>query len=110
MSETKKPTPPGRQRAFNLVLAGVISQVGLLTLAVIIIAILAGLSLDNMLGTGALFTILFVVVSFPISVVGKLWIVRRAAAQIKPVNKPDPDEQEEISEEAADRGTEDQEG
>ena len=109
MSETKKPTPPGRQKAFNLVLAGVISQVGLLTLAVIIIAILAGLWLDNLLGTGALFTILLVVVSFPISVVGKLWIVRRAADQMKPVVPPDP-EQEEISEEAADRGTEDQEG
>ena len=107
MSE-KKPLPSNKKIATSLIFAGVLSQVGLLTLGVILIAILIGLWLDNIFDTKALFTIILVVLSFPISVAGKLWIVRKAAARLNSARKSAG--QGEISEEADDRGTDKKEG
>jgi F0F1-type ATP synthase assembly protein I len=53
----------------------VIAQIGLLTLAVVVVAIFGGLWLDRVLSTKPLFTILLILGSFPVS----LYIIYRVA-------------------------------
>ncbi len=90
------PTPENKtQYAFNMTLAAVSSQVGCLTLVIILGALLGGLWLDNSLGTRPMFTILLMVFSVPVTVVAMLWVVRRATAKIKPVPKDNSHFQEE---------------
>jgi len=87
MSETGKPATKSRsaQKTFNLVLAGVVSQVGCLTLIIIFVALLAGLWLDNYFGTKPVLTVVLLVGSVPFTVIGMLWVVRQATSRIKPV-------------------------
>jgi len=53
----------------------VIAQIGLLTLAIIVVAIFGGLWLDRVLSTKPLFTVLLILGSFPVS----LYIIYRVA-------------------------------
>jgi len=72
-----------RQKVFNLALASVMAQVGLLTVVVLGAALWAGLSLDAHYGTRPLWTIVLVVLSVPLTIGGMLWIVRRAGRRLE---------------------------
>jgi hypothetical protein len=61
-----KRTPPV-QSTDSLALAGVAGQAGCVTLIVVIAALVAGLWLDNQLGTRPIVTILLVLASVPVS-------------------------------------------
>ncbi len=81
------------------VLAGVVGQVGCLIVFIIFIALGAGLLLDKFLNTKAIFTVLFMVGSVPISlyltVRMSLTAVSRAQKSFK-VDKEDMEENTEI--------------
>jgi F0F1-type ATP synthase assembly protein I len=70
--------------ALNLTLAGVAGSVGCLTVLIIIIALLAGLWLDNQLHTRPTFTIILLIGSVPVTLIAMFWVVRQATARIKP--------------------------
>ncbi|NIS80691.1 MAG: hypothetical protein GTO14_10890 [Anaerolineales bacterium] len=55
------------QQALMMALLGVIGQVGCLTLVIILVALIAGLWLDNQFQTRPLFTLILVLASIPIS-------------------------------------------
>ena len=55
------------QQALMMALLGVIGQVGCLTLVIILMALIAGLWLDNQFQTRPLFTLILVLASIPIS-------------------------------------------
>jgi F0F1-type ATP synthase assembly protein I len=73
-----------RQYTLNLALAAVAGQVGFVTLAVIGVALVGGLALDNYLDTKPMFTILFMVASVPVTVILMFRIVQAATSRIKP--------------------------
>ena len=85
-----QPDHQGKERfqyALNLTLAGVAGQVGCLTLVVILVAMFAGLWLDNYLGTKPLFTILLLIGSVPVTLFLMFRVVRAATSRINPVEK-----------------------
>ncbi len=69
------------QESFKLAFK-VIAQVGVLTLAVIVGAVLGGVLLDRMLDTRPLFTVLLLLVSFPALLYIIYRVALRAVAQI----------------------------
>ncbi len=71
------------QKVFNLTLASVMAQVGVLTVVALGVALLIGLALDAHYGTRPLWTIVCVVLSIPVTIGGMLWIVRRAGRRFK---------------------------
>ncbi len=75
--------PERKQSVVNLTLAVVAGQVGFLTLAIVLGAVLGGLWLDNHFGTRPIITLLLVVISIPVSVLVMLAVVRSAVARIK---------------------------
>ena len=75
MSDPNGQEKDRRQKAYNLTMAAVASQVGCFTLVIIFGALIAGLWLDRSFETKPLFTILFMVVSMPITVFVMLCIV-----------------------------------
>lgn len=82
------PTKPGRkitrQYTFNLALAAAAGQVGCITILIVLVALLAGLWLDNRYNTSPLFLATLLIASVPLTVVIMLWIVRSVVARIKP--------------------------
>ncbi len=82
MSLEKQPIT-SKQKIINLTLVGVVSQVGCLTLVIILAALLFGLFLDNRLNTRPWFTIGLVITSIPISLVSMIFIVRSATKRLK---------------------------
>ncbi len=62
----------------------VLGQVGLLTLGVIVVALVGGLWLDRLLSTKPLFTVLLMLVSFPVSFYVIYRIALNAVGKIKP--------------------------
>jgi len=83
------------QRLYNLTLASVASQVGCLTLAIVLIALFAGLWLDSQFSTRPLFTLIFMVASVPVTIVVMYRVATAATSRIKPVEavkaKPEED-------------------
>ncbi len=71
------------QKVFNLTLASVMAQVGVLTVVALGVALLIGLALDAHYGTRPLWTIVCVVLSIPVTIGGMLLIVRRASQRFK---------------------------
>ena len=104
-------TPPedrrARQKTFNLVLAGVVSQVGLVTVVIVLVALFGGLWLDTQFGTRPIITVTLMVLSMPVTLGLMLFIVRRATAQLKPVTKINENEESQSTQEDVDRGTND---
>ncbi len=89
MSETSDPSDKNRnQRIFNLALAAVASQVGCLTLVIVIGALIGGLWLDSRLHSRPIFTILLMIASVPVTLVAMFWVVRKTTAQIRTESKP----------------------
>jgi F0F1-type ATP synthase assembly protein I len=66
----------------NLLIA-VITQVGCLTLVIILLSLLGGMWLDKTFGTRPLFTLLLLLAGTPLSVVVMLYVSRTAISKIK---------------------------
>jgi F0F1-type ATP synthase assembly protein I len=88
------------QYAFNLTLAAVAGQVGCLTLVIVLVALFAGLWLDNQFQSKPLFTVILTVASVPVTLVMMFWVVRKATARMNTNS-----EQAEKPEEDANGGT-----
>ena len=69
--------------AKNLVLAGMLSQVGCVTVVIVVGALLAGLWVDSLFNTRVLFTILFLLASIPVSVYSLVRVALSTAAQFQ---------------------------
>jgi hypothetical protein len=77
---------PGRARAEQtlvMVLAGVLGQVGCLTLLIILVALVAGLWLDNQFHTRPLFVLVLVLGSIPLTLYLMFRIVLTVAPKIQ---------------------------
>lgn len=61
----------------------VVTQVGCLTLIIILAAVFGGLWLDKTFGTKPVFTLVLLLVSVPVSVIAMLVVARRTAARLK---------------------------
>ena len=70
-------------RALQMALLGVIGQVGCLTLVIILVALVAGLWLDNQFQTRPLFTIILMIVSMPITIFLMFRVVLTFAPRIQ---------------------------
>jgi F0F1-type ATP synthase assembly protein I len=80
--------PDRVQYTKNLALAGFTGQIGFITLAIIIVALLAGLWLDSQMGTRPLFTILLLLASVPVTIFVMFRIALSFAAKIRPAGTP----------------------
>lgn len=67
----------------NNLLIVLIVQVGIVTLAVILLSLFGGLWLDRTFGTKPLFTLVLLLAGTPLSVLVMLFISRRTLARIK---------------------------
>lgn len=85
MSLEKEPIT-SKQKLLNLTLVGIVSQVGCLTLVIILASLFLGLFLDSRFNTRPWFTIGLVVVSIPVSLVLMVYVVRTAVKKLKPEN------------------------
>ena len=85
MSLEKEPIT-SKQKLLNLTLVGIVSQVGCLTLVIILASLLLGLFLDSRFNTRPWFTIGLVIVSIPVSLVLMVYVVRTAVKKLKPEN------------------------
>ena len=88
-----------RQYTFNITLAAVAGQVGCLTVGVIIGSLLAGLWLDNRFDMLPLFTITFLIISMPVTLIMMYKFVIAATSRIKfdlPEEKDSPSEEVEV--------------
>lgn len=79
--------PPQPNKVFNATLTTVIVQVGCITPVIIIGFLFLGLWLDRMFVTSPLFTIIFIVVAMPVSILVLLAIVRAATKRLKTETK-----------------------
>lgn len=85
-----------KTRLLNLAVVGIVGQVGFFTLLIILVALFAGLGLDNRMQTRPLFTLVFLVASVPISLLVMFVVVRFGLARINPGKmKSEPKQQEE---------------
>lgn len=84
-----------KQYWLNLTLAGLAGQVGCVTLIIVLGAILGGLALDSHFQTRPTFTLIFLLVSMPVSVIAMISIVRKVSAKIKagPIKKGSPEKE-----------------
>jgi len=80
---------------FNLTLAVVAGLVGFLTVVIILVAFLAGRWLDNQFGNEALFTVILMVASVPVTLVVMFWVVRSVTARFAkpPVHNSEQEEE-----------------
>jgi magnesium-transporting ATPase (P-type) len=71
------------QRALNMALAGIVGQVGCLTLVIIAVALIAGLWLDSRFHTRPLFALILVLGSVPVTLYLMFRIVLAFAPRIE---------------------------
>ena len=96
MSQTgDQPEKKSALRSFNLALAAVTGQVGCLTIVIILAAFLAGKWLDNQFGSDALFTVILMVASVPVTLVVMFWVVRSVTSRFAKLPEQDSKEAEE---------------
>jgi F0F1-type ATP synthase assembly protein I len=95
----KPPKPDRRQYALNVTLAAVTSQVGCLTVLIILVALLGGLWLDNIFNTKPWFTLGLVALSFPVTLVTMFAVVRWTTSRMLPTQGTDENETEQTSQE-----------
>jgi F0F1-type ATP synthase assembly protein I len=85
-----QPAPDAQKQSnkvFNTTLTTVIAQVGCLTPLIILGGLFLGLWLDRTFDSSPLFTIIFIVVAMPVSIIALLAIVRSATKRLKSENK-----------------------
>ena len=88
--------PVKNARASLQLAFSVLAQIGALTVGAIVVALVAGLTLDRLLSTRPLFTILLMVASFPVSYYIIYRIALNAVAKIQPAaDKPSQVKEEE---------------
>jgi F0F1-type ATP synthase assembly protein I len=95
----KPPKPDRRQYALNVTLAAVTSQVGCLTVVIILVALLGGLWLDNIFNTKPWFTLGLVALSFPVTLVTMFAVVRWTTGRMLPPEEPENKNEEQPSQE-----------
>ena len=96
MSQTgDQPEKKSALRSFNLALAAVTGQVGCLTIVIILVAFFAGRWLDNQFGSDALFTVILMVASVPVTLVVMFWVVRSVTSRFAKLPEQDSKEAEE---------------
>jgi magnesium-transporting ATPase (P-type) len=101
MSQTgDQPEKKSALRSFNIALAAVTGQVGCLTIVIILVAFLAGRWLDNQFGSDALFTVILMVASVPVTLVVMFWVVRSVTSRFAKL----PEQNSKEAEEGIDRG------
>jgi magnesium-transporting ATPase (P-type) len=101
MSQTgDQPEKKSALRSFNIALAAVTGQVGCLTIVIILAAFLAGRWLDNQFGSDALFTVILMVASVPVTLVVMFWVVRSVTSRFAKL----PEQNSKEAEEGIDRG------
>jgi len=83
MSTPEQPTHDRKRNILNMGVAIVAGQVGLVTFAIILGAVLGGLWLDNQFNTRPTYTLVLLCVSVPVSIIVMLLIVRSAVKRIK---------------------------
>jgi F0F1-type ATP synthase assembly protein I len=101
MSLSNQPSEPPKktQTGPNLAVYSVGGQVGCATLAIVLIALFAGIGLDKLLGTKPVFTIIFTLGSAPFSLFLTYKLAMRAVNSMNPKQpataQPKPVEEEE---------------
>jgi magnesium-transporting ATPase (P-type) len=99
MSQTgDQPEKKSAMRSFNLALAAVTGQVGCLTIVILLAAFLAGRWLDNQFGSDALFTVVLMVASVPVTLVVMFWVVRSVTSRFAKLPEQNSKEAEEGTE------------
>jgi F0F1-type ATP synthase assembly protein I len=82
----------------SLALASMVTQIGCVTLVIVVGGLVLGLWLDNQLDTRPLFTVLLLLGTIPVSVFALVRIAVSAAAQLSPspskVAKDEPSDQD----------------
>ena len=69
--------------AKNLALAGMVSQIGCVTVVIIVGALLCGLWVDSLFNTKPILTVLFLLLSIPVSVYSLVRVALSTAAQFQ---------------------------
>ncbi len=95
----RSPERAGAERALKITVAGVVGQVGCLTLAIIAVALFAGLWLDSQFDTKPLFSLVLVLASVPLTLYLMFRVVLSVAPKIQlgvdqAMGKPDEEKTE----------------
>jgi len=85
-----------KQNKYNLIIAVLVGQVGLLTMAIILAAVFGGLALDSLFGTRPWLTIGLLVISIPVSILLMIAISRKTVKKIRTSAMQKPDEEDVI--------------
>lgn len=85
-----------RQRIVNLAIAGIVGQVGCLTLLIILGALFGGLWLDSRFQTRPVITIVLLIASIPVSLAAMFAVVRAGLARIRPQISKSDNQREEV--------------
>ena len=98
MSQTgDQPDKKTALRSLNLTLAAVTGQVGCLTVIIILAAFFAGRWLDRQFESEALFTVILMVASVPVTLVVMFWVVKAVTSRFaKPSGKNSKEDEEGI--------------
>lgn len=75
--------PNRKQYWLNLTLAGIAGQVGCVTLAIVVVAVLGGLWLDARFQTRPALTLIMLLLSIPVSLGAMVYLVRKVTSKIK---------------------------
>ena len=82
MSQTSDPSDKKEAlRSLNLTLAAVTGQVGCLTVIIILAAFFTGRWLDNRFNSEAIFTVVLMIASVPVTLVVMFWVVRSVTSR-----------------------------
>ena len=73
-----------KKKVSNLVYAGIAGTAGCLTLVIVVGAVIMGLWLDFQFQSKPIITILLVILSIPVSVLGMFALVRASISRINP--------------------------
>ena len=93
MQPAQPPRTPN-QAELSTALAGLLGQVGCLTIFVILAALGAGLWLDNRLGTRPTFTLGLVLASIPVSIYMMVRVLQSGMARVQPPRRSEGQEDE----------------
>jgi len=98
MSQTgDQPDNKTALRSLNLTLAAVTGQVGCLTVIIILAAFFAGRWLDSRFESDALFTVILMVASVPVTLIVMFWVVKSATSRFaKPSGQNSKEDEEGI--------------
>lgn len=94
----KRDKPSGvdrRQYTFNMALVATAGGAGCITVAILFVALFAGLWLDNKFASeDHLFTIILLIVSVPVTLAAMLWLVRTTTSRIRPASREETTQEE----------------